>query len=307
MKKFVVVPGKKYYFFNEIKDEDIYIEEEYFVSSKNKLLSNIQKVSKKVGLWPIYYLFTKSWKDKILECDNCIIFDQGFSVSLVKSIKRLNPHINIIIYFWNPIFNNDSKIEKIKTLGKDIKLYSFDKKDCSRYNIDFAPMLYNFDSYFNYEQKVAKYDVIFVGYLKNRIKMLTEIYNELERQSANAFFYVLDNINTNENVPFELHCKYMSYDDYRINMLQSKAVLDIVQDGQIGLTIRTMETIRYHRKLITNNKDIINYDFYNKQNIFVLGIDNLNDLSDFIKTPFCAIDEDILRKYNFTDWVKSFI
>ena len=89
-------------------------------------------------------------------------------------------------------------------------------------------------------------------------------------------------------------------------MFSSKAVLDIVQDGQVGLTIRTMETICYRKKLITNNTDVINYDFYNPDNIFVIGKDDINDLNEFINRPFIDIPDEILIRYNFCDWVKSF-
>ena len=88
--------------------------------------------------------------------------------------------------------------------------------------------------------------------------------------------------------------------------MSSKAVLDIVQEGQIGLTIRTMETLCLHKKLITNNKDIVNYDFYNKNNIFIIGVDSFDDLKLFINTRVGKVDKKILSKYNFVDWVNSF-
>lgn len=305
MKKFVLVPGKKYYFFNDIHDDDIYIEEEPFVASKNKVISAFQRILKKIGLWRIYSLFLTDWKLKLKECDECIIFDQAFSASIVNIIKTFNPKVGIHIYLWNPTFKDVSILDKLKKVSNFAYIYSFDKNDCRKYGFTFSPMVYDFKA-FKEEEMDFKYDVIFVGYLKSRVKMLTELYNHLCVVNARSFFYVLDNVNTTEIVPFELKKEYLSYERYRKTMLSSKAVLDIVQDGQIGLTIRTMETICFEKKLITNNKDIVNYDFYDSNNIFVIGIDSLDELGAFINTPFKKISEEVIRKYNFVDWVKSF-
>lgn len=305
MKKFVVIPGKKYYFFNNIHDDDIYVEEEPFVAAKNKVISTLQRILKKFGLWRLYSFFLSNWKLKLKECDECIIFDQAFSPSIVKIIKKFNPKVNIHVYLWNPTFKDTSILEKLKKVSTFVHVYSFDKNDCRKYGFTFSPMIYDFNAFKENAIKF-KYDVIFVGYVKNRVKMLTELYNQLKVASAKIYFYVLDNVNTTETVPFELKKEYLNYEEYRNLMLSSKAVLDIVQDGQIGLTIRTMETICFEKKLITNNKDIMNYNFYDSNNIFVIGVDSLDNLATFINTPFEKISEELIREYNFVDWVKSF-
>lgn len=303
MKKFVIVPGLKYYFFKDINDSNIYIEEEKNILS-NMITRNIQRLSKKLNLWFLYLLFIKDWKTKLIECDSCIIFDSAFSISLVKAIKFSNPNIKIYIYLWNPTFKDISIVDKLEKVKNIVEIYSFDKNDCKKYGFKFSPMVYNFDVKNDY--KDILYDVIFVGYIKNRQQTLLKFYNKLKSTNHNLYFYVLNNINTKEKLPFELHNDYLDYSEYKEKMLRSKAVLDIVQDGQIGLTIRTMEAICYGKKLITNNIDIVNYDFYNKNNIFVIGIDDIDDLQKFIQLPFISISKEILKKYNFVDWVKNF-
>lgn len=305
MKKFVLTPGKKYYFFNFVHDKDIYIEEEPFLTNSNKIKNIIMRVIKKIGLWRLYLLFLKGWKDKLKQSDSCVIFDQAFSPTIVKVIHNFNPLININIYIWNPVLKDKSIIKKIDKVKEMVNIYSFDKNDCKKYGFSFSPMIYDFNSKIEKGIKL-KYDVIFVGYLKNRSKLLIKLYNYLEKNKVDKFFYVLDNINYTEEVPFELKDRYLDYKTYKKLMLSSKAVLDIVQEGQIGLTIRTMEAICYQKKLITNNKDIMTYDFYNKNNIFVLGVDDIESLIHFINMPFEKIDKEIIEKYNFSDWVKSF-
>lgn len=305
MKKFVVVPGKDFYYFSDIDDADIYIEEEPFLSIKNKFLSTTERLLKKINAWRLYSFFCKSWKEKLEECDSCVIFDQAFSPAIVRIIESFNPDIQINVYLWNPVFKDISILKRLDSVKSKVNIFSFDRNDCKNYGFSFSPMIYNFNVK-AINNSEPKYDVVFVGYMKNRAKMLIDIYNKLQSANASVFYYVLDNVNTVETTPFELHNDYLSYPEYKKCMFSSKAVLDIVQDGQVGLTIRTMETICYRKKLITNNTDVINYDFYNPDNIFVIGKDDINDLNEFINRPFIDIPDEILIRYNFCDWVKSF-
>ena len=52
--------------------------------------------------------------------------------------------------------------------------------------------------------------------------------------------------------------------------LHSKAVLDLANESQQGLTMRTMETLGIKRKLVTNNIYLKDYEFYNESNAKVL-------------------------------------
>lgn len=303
MKRFVVVPGLNYYFFKEISSPDIYVEEELFLNNTSKVSAFIQRISKKMGASYLYYLFILKWKNKLAECDTCVIFDQAFSTALVKSIKKINPSIRIVVYLWNPSFKNISIINELQKVKELIEIFSFDKHDCEQYEYKFSPMIYNFD--IKSIKTEINYDVVFVGYLKNRAKLLSDIYNKLINCGKKCFFYSINNLNVKDDIPFGVYTEYLPYDKYKEKMTASRAVLDIVQEGQIGLTIRTMETICYEKKLITNNKDIINYSFYNKNNIFVIGRDHMEDLDKFISTPFVPMKKEIIAEYNFVDWVKS--
>lgn len=312
MKKFVVTPGIKYYYFAEISDEDIYIVEEPFISEDNRIKANFIRIAKKIGLKRFYTLFLQEWKEKLMECDACIIFDQAYSESLVFAIKKFNPKIKINLYIWNISKNNQNFFRKITGKKDSIRIWSFDKVDCTKFGLEFSPMVYNFNEMDSIcdSTSMLNYDVLFVGYLKQRGALISEIYRLLQDIDAKAYFYVVrsDSIHNNltEELPFELHDSYLPYVEYRNILMKSRVVLDVTESDQVGLTIRTLETIRYKRKLITNNTDIKSYDFYNKNNIFIFGVDDLNTLPYFMKSPYIDVAPSLLKKYNFTDWVKKF-
>jgi hypothetical protein len=43
------------------------------------------------------------------------------------------------------------------------------------------------------------------------------------------------------------------------------------------------EALKYEKKIITDNPHVKNYDFYRKENIFIIGEDSENELKNFIE------------------------
>ena len=88
--------------------------------------------------------------------------------------------------------------------------------------------------------------------------------------------------------------------------MQSRAILDIVQKGQHGLTWRPMEAMCFRKKLITNDPEIEGYSFYRKENIFVLGKRGLDELPQFISSDYVPVPQDILDEYMVDNWMETF-
>jgi hypothetical protein len=101
--------------------------------------------------------------------------------------------------------------------------------------------------------------------------------------------------------------KKLSYRNTLSLISQSKSILEIVQENQSGLTLRSMEALFFNKKLLTNNASIKNYDLYSKENIFIIGEDDINRISEFVNTPFKILDKDILEQYDFKEWLKRII
>jgi hypothetical protein len=84
----------------------------------------------------------------------------------------------------------------------------------------------------------------------------------------------------------------------------TRCVLDSPQAGQLGLTIRVIEALGAKKKLITTNEDVINYDFYCPENIYVYrGFFDLKD--PFFTEPYKDIDSNIYEKYSLRNWLKE--
>ena len=64
---------------------------------------------------------------------------------------------------------------------------------------------------------------------------------------------------------------------------KSNIIVDLLQDKQEGITVRTLEGVFYGKKILTNNTKIRQSDLYDPDNIFVLKNANVNELQKFLK------------------------
>ena len=83
----------------------------------------------------------------------------------------------------------------------------------------------------------------------------------------------------------------------------SKAILDLMRVGQIGLSFRIFEAMAMEKKIVTNNPEIRNYNFYNPNNILVLEEDFSNLNRDFFETPYEKLSKEIYDYYTLESWI----
>ena len=235
--------------------------------------------------------FYNSWKNDIGQYDVVILGENGYSKSISRYIRKKNKKCKIVMYFWNKINGAYSKHLQDKNIDE---FWTFDKEDAKKYNIKYNSQFYTKN--IQLKSKPQEFDILFLGRAKNRKNEIIELNNKLEQQNLKCNFIVIED-----------EKDYIEYDKYLDLISKSKCILDYNQKGQTGLTLRPMEALFFNKKLITNNKDIKNYNFYNSKNIFILGENKMEEVDKFLNTPSEKIHEDILNNYDFNSWVEKFL
>lgn len=77
--------------------------------------------------------------------------------------------------------------------------------------------------------------------------------------------------------------------------------------GQSGLTRRPLEALFYNKKLLTNNPWIVEFDFYQKSNIFLLQELNIAEIQKFMQQPSTLIPDMVKMKYDIHSWLEKFM
>src|SRR5690606_22427697 len=98
---------------------------------------------------------------------------------------------------------------------------------------------------------------------------------------------------------------YISLKEVINYMEGSTILLDIQKENQEGLSFRVFEALGYEKKLITTNKDIVNYDFYNPNNILIIDRENPHIPKTFLDSSYSTVSENIIKKYRRESWIQQ--
>lgn len=220
-----------------------------------------------------------------------------------------------VLWLWNPMsaiaknkFDRFLFVKLVKLFGFDI--FTFDRKDAENYGMSFHHQIYPF-SFFkkNGIEQDYKVDIFSFGKDKNRLNLFFDLKKTFDKIGLSSNIKLL----ADENKTYPLCVSDMitysevPYDAYINNLMSSRAMLDIIQSGQSGLTIRVLEALAFKKKLISNNESIKEYPFYLKENIiFIDEISESEVLVDFLYSPYKEVDKDILLMFDLNHFLEKF-
>ena len=216
----------------------------------------------------------------------------------LQAIKWLTPkNVRCFQYFNNclrfviPANDVGSRIAKMQQMGYN--LVTFDPEEANNYNMTYAPQFYRFPEPYNAE---IKYDFFFCGLSKDRGQHLLELKSQLESLGFSCLFIVVDDLKSG-----------ISYKEYLEHVKESRCLVDVFQENQVGLTRRPMEALFFNKKLLTENRSIISFDFYRPENIYLLEQDNIDGITHFMKNvEMTDVPDEVKRRYDVNTWLKFF-
>jgi hypothetical protein len=246
-----------------------------------------------------------------------IIKCECLSISALELIKNKNPKAKYILYLWDSIV----RIPNIETKFSFFdKVYSFDRLDCVSHSvIQFLPLFYRNEYIKSFSDKEdLEYGIYHIGWChSDRLKLVKIIAKYCDEVGiryrillfTTYFSYLRQLISGGElkgNRNF-LTFKTISAKANFLNIKKSNATLDIAHPLQSGLTMRTIELVGMQKKIITTNKDIVNYDFYHPNNVLIIDRENPIIDKTFLDSKFNLLSDEIVLKYNISIWLKSII
>ncbi|WP_304206458.1 hypothetical protein [Fusobacterium perfoetens] len=223
-----------------------------------------------------------------------------YNPKFIKLVKEQNLDIKFICFLWDKYPKNI--IDQYKENYDCV--YTFEKDDAKANGIIWQPSFYLENKQLEYKEK--KLDCYYLGNLRDNHRY--EILKQMEKISEKYNLTVdlklysskksKDKLITNKKISYKENLEYIK---------KSKVSLEINIKGQKGLTLRALECLAYNTKLITTNEDILNYDFYNQNNIKIIrSKEDLNEIPiDFFKNNYVKIPQDIKNKYSFEGFIKE--
>lgn len=219
------------------------------------------------------------------------------------------------VFLWNPVStinrNAYSKWEYQHYLhNSGMQVYTFDEADAKRYGFNIVKQVYRKPTHTpNYNTKLHEYDVFYVGTDKHRSSTLEKIKEKLDEQGITYSINIVKDKHTVESETLA-GCyadKPISYGKCLEMISKSRCILEILQNGQGGMTLRALEALFFKKKLITNNRAILHSPIYSPNNIYVIGSSKYSTLSDFINSTMDDIPNDIVSQYDISQWINQFL
>ena len=219
-----------------------------------------------------------------------------FDLRLLHLTANFLRNTNFTFFWsWNEI-NKKKELEAMQEMGYNISLYDY--YAATKFNLKYIHQVYRFApaSIIKPEVKTHEYDCYWLGKIKSRLPVVNRLEKLLLSQKLTCrFIYVYE------------RTQRLSYIENLRNVLNSKCIIDINDEGSFGLSLRVMESIFFNRKLITTNSFIRQCDFYNPNNIFIYGEDKDESIKAFMDLDYQPVSQDILNRYDINEWIGNFL
>ena len=213
-----------------------------------------------------------------------------------------------ILYLWDDIKRID-EFEYIKDNFNDV--VSFDHDDCTKFKIRFLPLFYCDEYIYKGEDKDIDFSCLGVlhTYRESLLANLQQLFSKDKYRwyaiLSTSKFHILKQRLLGKKLHDFVKYKELNISEAAKISKRSKIVIDMPHLSQKGMSMRTIESLAAHAKLITTNKEVCMYDFYNPNNMYVIDQDLLDISDDFLTSEFVEIDYKIIEKYSINHWVQT--
>ncbi|SHL52566.1 hypothetical protein [Chryseobacterium polytrichastri] len=218
-------------------------------------------------------------------------------ISLLKELK--NNTDSFIAYYYDSCKKYPKQLEIAHFFDE---IYSYEKEDIEEHNFIET-------TNFIYDEKIAsnevKYDVFNISSYDSRINEIDHISKVLFAAGLRIHFILFwfEKLSYPHLISTT---KYLSLEETKKIISESKAMIDIQRLDQKGLSFRTFESLGYRKKLITTNSMVKNYDFYHPNNMLIINSEDISthEIIEFLELPYIEISQNILDKYSVRCFTK---
>ena len=159
-------------------------------------------------------------------------------------------------------------------------IFTFDPVDALRFGYIYTNVPYSIlrdDKKENIEE-----DVYFNGSNKGRLQMLHGIYRQIEAHGLTSTFRIASVPAKEQKYEGIVYNERVDYSQIIRGIKHSNCIIEYLSGQQHGATLRYYEAVCYNKKLLTNNKNVVNLPFYNPDYIHVF--ENPEDIDwDWVK------------------------
>ena len=242
--------------------------------------------------------YNKKLKEIDAEC--FIVKDPLITPGFLSWLRQCHPDAKIILEYDNRV----SKSIDPNSVDPSIHKWSYDPDDCETYNMKRKPS--NYLEIYRVACTKSEYDILYLGRDKGRAEELLELQKSFEDNGLKTYFHICAD---RRYLQKQKSCykPLITYQEYLELLKKSRAILNIMPEGQRSITQRELECVFDGVKCITNNKGIKEFFLYHPSRYFILGEDDINTINEFLNEPFAPVEENALKKLTYQNAIECMI
>ena len=281
------------------------------------LMKGVTRMLPRLVAWPAAHQYEKMLREYGAASYHYIIVINGQTLSpaMMRRLRQSFPAARTVLFMWDSLENRPGFVSLLEYFDRAL---SFDKLDCKRFGMQFRPLF--FAPAFECEAAESfAYDISFVGTAhSDRYAFVDRLRRSLP-PSARAFWYLflqgrwVYQLYRLTKPPMrnarieEFHFVPLPKPQVQSVFARSKSILDIQHPGQRGMTMRSFEALGARKKLVTTNKDVVTYDFYDPANVCVIDRNNPSLPPGFLDTPYRRTSDDIYQRNALGGWLDDLL
>lgn len=219
-----------------------------------------------------------------------------YPANLLAQYRNQYGNVKFALFFIDtvafPLCHDAARLMKSGVMDVN---YSFDKKDASEYGMKHWHSPY---SKILPDDQPKEYSLYLCCDASTRRNEILQILEACKKSGIQYYFHLrcsdiqtADSFRNIDNSVELYENSWLSYVQVLRESLASNCILEIVRPGQLGLTLRSYEAVCYNRKLLTNNKAILDFEFYDPR--YMQYFEKVEDIDwDWVK-------EDIEVDYHY--------
>lgn len=216
--------------------------------------------------------------------DLCVLFLRIFDVTYLTWLRLQYPKAKFALFLRDLYETKQPHVSYYRKQHLIDYWGTYDLLEKEKYDMDFY--------YPEIESKIdlssvsihSTCDVFFAGAAKKRFSQILEAYDYFTSHGVKCHFIIMDVDEKEKEIRagIEYINEFMPYRRMLELSVQSNCILEISQEGAVGNTSRFLEAVIYNKKLVTNNRGILNEKYYNPK--FMKVYNSITEISpSFIK------------------------
>ena len=207
---------------------------------------------------------------------------------LIEYFRKRYPGCRIAFFYQDMVKRSMMPNIDVVKQKADIVL-SFDQLDAKNYGVYYYPLVYSRIE-IPKNAHIKRSDVYFVGKAKDRLDKIIAAYEVFKNAGLKCDFHIIGV--EKENRKYEDEIVYQDQMPYLENLQRiqaCKCMLEIMQGGGHGYTLRYCEAIMYDKAIITDNPEVVRAPFYNPS-LIQQFVDTTDIETDFVESISDRVD-----------------